>query len=183
VDVRIVAATHKDLAQLVLDGHFRQDLFFRLKVFRIDVPPLRQRREDIPAMARHFLTEESQSTLPLGIAPDLMRWFETYRWPGNVRELRNLCRYLSARCWGKPEIGVQDLPPDLETLCREFLAGTDLSTFEREKTDLERAQILRALHQTNGNVSEASRLLHMGRNHITRKIREYGLVRESFRST
>ena len=181
VDVRILAATHKDISQLVLDGQFRQDLYFRLKVFRIDIPPLRQRCEDIPALVQRFLTEESQSTLPLGITADLMRWFEAYRWPGNVRELRNLCRYLSARCWGKPEVAVQDLPPDLETVCREFLAGTGLSAFEREKAELERAQILRALHQTEGNITEASRLLRMGRNHVARKMREYGLERETLR--
>jgi DNA-binding NtrC family response regulator/tetratricopeptide (TPR) repeat protein len=181
VDVRILAATHKHLAQLVQDGLFRQDLYFRLKVFRIDVPALRQRREDIPALVEHFLTEESQSSLPLGVAADLMRWFEAYHWPGNVRELRNLCRYLSARCWGKSEIAVQDLPPDLEAACREFLAGANLSIFEREKADLERTQILRALHQANGSISEASRLLRMGRNQVARKIRDYGLTREALR--
>jgi DNA-binding NtrC family response regulator len=181
VNVRILAATHKDLSALVDQGVFRQDLFFRLNVFRIAVPPLRERREDIPALARQFLSEEWPSSMPLQVSPDLLRWFESHNWPGNVRELRNLCRYLSVRCWGKPEIGVRDLPAELQALALEFLSGTRLSPFEREKLDLERNQILRALQQTNGNITEASQLLGASRNLIARKIREHGIVRETFR--
>jgi len=83
---------------------------------------------------------------------------------------------------GKSAIGVQDLPPDLESACREFLSGTDVNIFEREKAELERAQILRALHQAGGSISETSRLLRMGRNQVARKIREYGLTPQDYHS-
>ena len=182
VDVRILAATHKNLQQMVEDGGFREDLFYRLKVFQVDVPALRQRREDIPSLAQQFLQEDWKSSLPIQISPDLMLWMDRYNWPGNVRELRNLCRYLSARCWGKPEVGVQDLPQDLQRACHDLLGGTETSMFEREKHELERTQILRALQQSSGNISEASRLLGLGRNYVARKIRDYRIEREMFKS-
>jgi DNA-binding NtrC family response regulator len=179
VDVRILAATHKDLWKLVRDGIFRQDLLLRLHAFRIQVPALRERPEDVPALVEQFLAEGSKSSPPLRVAPDLMCWLQAHDWPGNVRELRNLCRYLSVRCWGKPEIGVHDLPPEMHVDCIEFLSGTRLPTFTREKRDFERAQIERALRQTDGNITEASRLLGMGRNLLARRIREHRIDRES----
>jgi DNA-binding NtrC family response regulator len=180
VDVRILAATHKDLWKLAQEGVFREDLLFRLNVFCIEVPPLRQRREDIPALVEQFLSEESRSTLPIKVSPDLRRWLESYDWPGNVRELRNLCRYLAVRGWGKPEIGPRDLPPKLQATCLEFLSGASLSPFEREKLELERAQILRALQQSGGEITAASHILGLSRNFVARKIREHGIDRETF---
>jgi DNA-binding NtrC family response regulator len=181
VDVRILAATNRDLRQLVADGRFREDLFYRLNVFRVDVPPLRQRREEIPALVRRFLVEESQSTLPVRVAPDLLRWMQGYGWPGNVRELRNLCRYLSARAWGKPEIGIADLPPELQAASRAFLAGARLDPLEQERLEFEHARLLKALQRTSGNISHAAELLGMGRNHLTRKMREHGINRDQVR--
>jgi DNA-binding NtrC family response regulator/Tfp pilus assembly protein PilF len=181
VDLRVLAATNRDLRELVDKGRFRQDLFFRLNVFRIDVPPLRQRRDEIPGLVERFLVEDSQSTLPVKVAPDLIRWMQSHEWQGNVRELRNLCRYLSAKAWGKPEIGVEDLPADLSALCRTFLAGTPQGLFELEELDFERARILKALQQTGANITRAAELLGMGRNRLARKVREHRIDRQRIR--
>lgn len=180
VDVRILAATHKDLWKLVRSGVFREDLLFRLNVFRIQVPALRDRPEDIPGLVTEFLAEGSHSSREWSVAPDLMRWLQAHDWPGNVRELRNLCRYLSVRCWGMPEIGVRDLPADVQASCVEFLGGAHVSKFEREKRDFERKQIERALQETSGSISEASRLLGLGRNNLARKMRDHGIERDTF---
>jgi len=180
VDVRILAATHKDLGRLVADGAFRQDLYFRLNVFSIEVPALRQRREDVPFLVEQFLRPEPGG-VPLRIASDLLRWMESYDWPGNVRELRNLCRYLTVKCWGKPAIEPRDLPPKLQELCLEYLGGAKVSAFEHEKMELERVQIQRALQQSGGSIIAAARLLGMGRNNLARRIREYGIQQEAFR--
>jgi len=182
VDVRVIAATNRDLRALVASGRFRQDLFYRLNVFRIDVPPLRQRREEIPRLAESFLVEESQSSLPIQISPDLLRWMQGHDWPGNVRELRNLCRYLSARAWGKRRVEVDDLPHELLESCRSFLRGTPQDPLEVEKSDFERSQILKALQRTGGNITRAAELLGMGRNRLARKIREHGIDRERLRA-
>jgi DNA-binding NtrC family response regulator len=181
IDIRILAATHKDLSALVEAGAFRQDLYYRLKVFRIDVPPLRLRREDVLHLAHHFLAEEGSSTLPLQFTPELGRWLESYDWPGNIRELRNLCRYFCACCWGKSEVGIQDLPPDLKPLGDRSLERFSLNDYEREKQSLERLQIQRALARTGGSISDASRVLNLGRNYVARKIKQYGISRELYR--
>lgn len=181
VDVRVIAATNRDLRQLVADGRFRSDLFFRLNVFRIEIPALRERREDIPDLVYHYLHDGAHSGLPIQVADDLMQWFQNFDWPGNIRELRNLCRYLSAHAWGKPQIQVADLPEDF--LNRAALATGEVTEFERENTELQREQIERALHQTGGTIIAAARLLHLGRNSLSRKMREFGIDREDFKNT
>jgi two-component system response regulator GlrR len=182
VDVRILGATHKDLAKLVANGSFRQDLFFRLNVFSVEVPALRDRREDIPFLVESFLQPERASDTALRVAPDLLRWLEAYEWPGNVRELRNLCRYLAVRCWGRSSIEPRDLPSKLQESCLEFLTGSSLSPFEREKVELERVQIQRALQQSGGSIIAAARLLGMGRNILARRIREHRIELDFYRS-
>ena len=132
-------------------------------------------------MVRRFLVEESQSTLPVRVAPDLLSWMQGYGWPGNVRELRNLCRYLSARAWGKPVIEIADLPQELQAASRAFLAGARLDPLEQERLEFEHARILKALHRTGGNVSHAAELPGMGRNHLTKKMREHGIERNQVR--
>lgn len=181
LDVRVIAATHKNLWQLAEAGAFRKDLLYRLNVFKVDVPALRQRPEDIPDLALRFLAQESEDCPAMRVSTDLMRWMQSYEWPGNVRELRNLCSYLRVRCWGKPEIHVRDLPADYQEMCTGFLSQTHMSPYAREKVALERAQIQRALEQTGGNISRASRLLGMGRNSLARKVRDYGIERTEIR--
>jgi len=181
VDVRILAATHKDLAKLVQEGRFRADLYYRLNVFAVDLPALRHRREDIRALAERFLEPDSPAAPKSRINPNLLRWMEAHDWPGNVRELRNLCRYLVVRCWGKEQIDPSDLPTQFQASCSEFLSGEAVSPFERERLELERVQITRALRE-GGSILAAARILGIGRNNLARKMHEHGIARESMRS-
>ena len=192
VDVRVIAATHQDLARAVDDGTFREDLYHRLNVMRIVVPPLRERREDIPELTRAYLEIAS---LELGVpmkalsevaAKALMR----YDWPGNVRELVNICRRLTVTAAGR-EIVVQDLPPEIAgqpsrhsvDWTSELRRWADRRLRESGSEPLldeavpafERIVIQAALQASHGKRREAARLLGWGRNTLTRKIKELGL--------
>ena len=182
-NVRVIAATNVDIDQLVASGQFRQDLLFRLNVFRIQVPPLRDRRSDIVPLAEIFLRAESRSRLPLAVSPSVKAWLLSYHWPGNVRELRNLCEYFAARAWGKDSVGIEDLPSELRH--KTLPSATDSagqSLYLKEREALERAQIARALAETEGHISRAAELLGLGRNTVARKMRDYGLARSGFTS-
>ena len=111
IDVRVVAATNKDLREEVRKGRFRQDLYFRLAVFPITIPPLRERKEDVPVLAKHFLKEfaEERKATPLTIDDEAMDSLLSYPWPGNVRELKNIMQQLCLLCDG-PVVRKQDLP-------------------------------------------------------------------------
>ncbi|MDG4548880.1 MAG: nitrogen regulation protein NR(I) [Candidatus Contendobacter sp.] len=191
VDARVIAATHQNLEQRVRDGLFREDLYHRLNVIRIQLPSLNRRREDIPLLTRHFL---SQAARELGVEPKILRpETESYLggldWPGNVRQLENLCRWLTVMASGR-EIHLENLPGELrerspamsdngsewETTLRAWvsqrlargernLLGTALPSFER-------VLIRAALEQTGGHRQDAARLLGWGRNTLTRKIKE-----------
>ncbi|MDO9371665.1 MAG: nitrogen regulation protein NR(I) [Gammaproteobacteria bacterium] len=194
VDVRIIAATHQNLEQRVQQGSFREDLFHRLNVIRIHIPPLRERREDIPLLLRHFL---SRAAKELGVKPKRLRadtetFLSKLDWPGNVRQLENICRWLTVMTVGEI-IHPEDLPPELRVT--GTAPGTQASGSEsweaalrrwadqrlsRGDTDLltnatpgfERIMIECALKHTGGRRLEAARLLGWGRNTLTRKIRE-----------
>jgi DNA-binding NtrC family response regulator len=172
-DVRILASTNKKIQDLVADNRFREDLMYRLRAFVIEVPPLRSRREDILDLAMVFLRTSSHSSLPIRISDALAEWMLAFNWPGNVRELRNLCGYLSARAWGKTEIELGDLPPQYSLTPVTTQDRPD--PFDRERNDLERSQIERALKSADGKILEAARLLGMGRNTLARRMREHGL--------
>ncbi len=176
VDIRLVAATNKSLSTLVQQGLFREDLYHRLNVFPVNIPPLRERSEDIPALAREFLAEFSlgRSTF----APDTIELLKTMRWPGNVRELRNLVERVSIMC-RNPVISIHDLSAC--GLAEMGSAQTDLrSTFRtllsskregaRLAEDAERELILAALDVAEGNTSKASRLLGITRSVLLGKI-------------
>jgi two-component system nitrogen regulation response regulator GlnG len=192
VDVRVIAATHQDLARGVEEGTFREDLFHRLNVMRIEVPPLRQRREDIVDLARFYLDAAAQE---LGVAAKSLSEgvatrFLTYGWPGNVRELVNLCRRLTVTAAGR-EIVVQDLPPELsgESGPAEADWITGLERWAEERITKEPSQPLLddampafegaliriALRRARGKRLEAAKLLGWGRNTLTRKIKELGI--------
>jgi len=177
VDVRVIAATNRDLEAMARDGRFRVDLYYRLNVFRVEVPSLRQRPEDIFLLAEHFLSVESNSRLPVQVSDRLRMWLDSHDWPGNVRELLNVCRYLSARAWGKAQIDVDDLPPGLRMVGLNTRVGAN--AYAREQSELERAQIIKALREAGGTISAAAKLMSIGRNTLARKIREYGIERES----
>jgi two-component system, NtrC family, nitrogen regulation response regulator GlnG len=192
VDVRVIAATHQDLAQAVTTGRFREDLYHRLNVMRIEVPPLRQRREDIKELSRFYL---EQAANELGVAPktlsaDAADILQKYDWPGNVRELVNVARRLTVTAAGR-EIATQDLPSELGGL--SAAPGADWTTglshwaeahlavaappplLEDALPAFERTLIITALRRARGKRLEAAKLLGWGRNTLTRKIKELGL--------
>ena len=191
VDVRIIAATHQNLEQRVRDGQFREDLFHRLNVIRIQIPPLRQRREDIPLLMQHFLQKaaielEVETKILTAEAAAIL---STLDWPGNVRQLENLCRLLTVMAPGQ-EIHVEDLPDELivanastsqktadwQGLLRQWaqqqLAGGAQQLLDEALPNFERVLIEVALQQTGGRRQDAARLLGWGRNTLTRKLKE-----------
>ncbi len=191
-DVRVIAATHQDLEQRVRRGEFREDLYHRLNVIRLRLPSLRERREDVPALARHFLAKSARE---LGVEPkrlsaEAMRFLAAYRFPGNVRELENMCRSVTVMAPAQ-SVDVNDLPVEIQsssttapestwTTVLESAVNLALSLGERDlmdrmTRDFEGVLIRRALNHTAGRRIEAAQLLGIGRNTITRKINELGL--------
>lgn len=175
VDVRLVAATHKNLQQMVEEGSFRQDLFFRLSVVPIELPPLRERPEDIPALADYFLKKYAAKNRKdiRGFHPQALMLLGRYDWPGNIRELENTVERAVILCLGEqitprelpPHLLPVDMEPDLEESCRQ---GFTLR-------DMEREAIRTILAQTGGNRSKTARILGIARQTLLNKIKEYGL--------
>ncbi|TXH04800.1 MAG: nitrogen regulation protein NR(I) [Nevskiaceae bacterium] len=125
VDVRVIAATHQDLEALVKEGRFREDLYHRINVIRIRVPPLRERKEDIPLLMRHFLAKAAQEikTEPKRLQPEVMARLSEFRWPGNVRQMENIGRWLTVMAPGQ-DIHLQDLPPEINDISPSIPAST-----------------------------------------------------------
>src|SRR5213596_2466220 len=182
-DVRLIAATNKNLEQLVREGKFRDDLFFRLNVVRITMPPLRERKEDIPILVRGFLrhfSKENNKPL-LELAPDAMDALLTYDWPGNIRELRTAIEHGVVMATG-PKIALRDLPVAVRQAATAKLPG-GVSPTEAfgEKTspldlhETERRLIAQALAATNGNITAAAKKLGISRRTLHRKINEMNL--------
>ncbi|MDD2800322.1 MAG: nitrogen regulation protein NR(I) [Methylococcales bacterium] len=198
VDVRIIAATHQNLETLVAQGSFREDLFHRLNVIRIHIPSLRERKQDIPLLLKHFL---QQAAIELGsevkiLKPEAEAFLASLNWPGNVRQLENSCRWLTVMASGR-EIHLHDLPPELiNTPVDKNAAGNDWQVTLRNWIDQQLQQtqtgnqsevakhtiplvegilIKAALDFTQGKRHEAAVLLGYGRNTLTRKIQELGL--------
>jgi two-component system, NtrC family, nitrogen regulation response regulator GlnG len=193
VDVRVIAATHQNLEDRVRQGLFREDLFHRLNVIRIELPPLRARREDVPDLLEHYMRIAAQE---LGVEPKTLNEDATvklcaYSWPGNVRELVNLCRRLTVLAPGN-EIRAEDLPPEIIGAVSSAPAEQDwtsaLATWaDRQSLSpprpllddalpaFERTLIRVALRHTQGHRQEAARLLGWGRNTLTRKLKELGM--------
>jgi two-component system, NtrC family, nitrogen regulation response regulator GlnG len=191
-NVRVIAATHQDLDARVKQGLFREDLFHRLNVIRLRLPPLRERREDIPLLIKHFLANSARS---LGVEPKrlteaAMKFLAAQDFPGNVRQVENLCHWLTVMAAGIT-IDVKDLPPELRVESASTVEQNWVSALEREVANalirgdtglmdvlgsrFEKALITRALAHTGGRRIEAAQLLGMGRNTLTRKIQELGL--------
>jgi two-component system response regulator AtoC len=177
-DARIIAATNVDLKQAVMDGRFREDLYYRLHVVPISVPPLRERREDIPLLAQHFIRQYSQqfNRHIEGMSPEALRVLQEYRWPGNVRELLNVVERLVGLAEG-PLIGLGDLPLDLLVPDQHVRArGSGLSLVEATE-EFERQIVLRMLERVRWNVSEAARLLGLHRNSLKARLARWRLRR------
>jgi len=192
VNVRVIAATHQDLEQRVKDGAFREDLFHRLNVIRVHVPPLRDRKQDIPLLTDYFLRQaaEELNTDRKEVTASVRKYLNQLPWPGNVRQLENFCRWVTVMASGK-ELHLEDLPPELqdkdpggedndwETPLRAWVG----SSLVQGETDLladalprfERILIETALKQSGGRRQDAAKLLGWGRNTLTRKIKSLGL--------
>ena len=194
VDVRIIAATHQNLEKLVDEGRFREDLFHRLNVIRIHVPPLRERREDIPLLMNFFLqaaAKELNSEVKR-LLSETEKYLTSIEWQGNVRQLENLCRWLTVMAPGQ-EVHMDDLPPELrenynqdsvasdnwqkslEQWADNSLASGELGLLDSAIPDFERIMIRSALRHTGGRRQDAAKLLGWGRNTLTRKIKDLGM--------
>jgi DNA-binding NtrC family response regulator len=176
VNFRLVAATHRDLDGLVLKNGFRPDLFFRLNVVRIYLPPLRDRREDIPDLIRHFLDEFNSCSLGkiVGVSPEAMRFLCDQEWPGNIRQLRNAVEAAFALC--EREITVDDVIPFHRGTPESVVVKGPLSSrFSAELTYLRSGDLLSALKTTRWNKTKAAELLQCSRMTVYRKMRTYGL--------
>jgi two-component system, NtrC family, nitrogen regulation response regulator GlnG len=193
VDVRVIAATHQNLEDRVKSGQFREDLFHRLNVIRIELPPLRARPEDVSDLLEHYMRIAAQElgVEPKTLTPDAREKLSTYSWPGNVRELVNLCRRFSVLAPGN-EIRLEDLPPEVTgaasgtpaeqdwTSALALWADRQSLTRPRPLLDdalpaLERTLIRVALRHTQGHRQEAAKLLGWGRNTLTRKLKELNM--------
>lgn len=172
IDVRIVAATNRDLETAIRAGTFRQDLYFRLNVVQIKLPPLRDRKSDIPLLVTAFLAKYSQKDEPLrSVSAETMRRLMAHDWPGNVRELENAIERAVAMSSG-PVIHVVDLPSNLQISSSERTPGRDeLLPLD----ELERRAILRTLRETNGDKVAAARMLGIGKTTLYRKLKQYRL--------
>ncbi len=185
-DVRIVAATNKDLVEQVRQGRFRKDLYYRLQVIPIHLPPLRQRKEAIPHFVEHFL--DRFATLhnkdPMSVSPEVMDLLMEYPWPGNVRQLKNLLERVFLTSSG-PRIGLSDLPPDFMEEVEErtasaaplpvLAAGGGVEPLWKARQRVERELILRALELSGGNRTRAAEMLEIKPRTLRQKMSDYGI--------
>jgi two-component system nitrogen regulation response regulator GlnG len=193
VNVRIIAATHQNLEQLVKENRFREDLFHRLNVIRIHLPKMADRREDIPMLVHHFLRKAAQE---LDVEPKILTaeteaYLSSLAWPGNVRQLENTCRWITVMASGR-EVHLQDLPPELmahkdaeapssdwekalRTWADQALASGQNDILANAVPAFERTLIETALKHTAGRKRDAANLLGWGRNTLTRKLKELGM--------
>jgi two-component system nitrogen regulation response regulator GlnG len=193
VDVRVIAATHQDLEERVRQNMFREDLLHRLNVIRIEVPPLRSRREDIPELLIHYLSEAAVElgVEPKTLTPEAAAALSNFEWPGNVRQLVNTCRRLTVTAPGR-EIKAEDIPTDLggvpgpaklqdewtrqlNSWAEKRLASNDIPLLDDAMPEFERTLIRAALRKAEGGRQEAARLLGWGRNTLTRKLKELAM--------
>ncbi|WP_306519733.1 nitrogen regulation protein NR(I) [Rheinheimera sp.] len=195
VDVRIIAATHQNLEQLVADGKFREDLFHRLNVIRIHIPALKDRKQDIPKLAQHFLQQAAKelNVEAKSLAQDTEKYLAQLDWPGNVRQLENTCRWLTVMASGK-QVLLSDLPPELTAAPKVYSAANGdhhqswqelLAAWVQQKLnageedilseagpEFERIVLKQALQFTHGHKQDAAKRLGWGRNTLTRKLKE-----------
>jgi len=178
VDVRVIAATNSDLSRMVAEGTFREDLYYRLNVIPIALPPLRERRDDIPVLAKHFLDKFAPGGA-MHVSQSAMRALMAYQWPGNVRQLENAVERAVALGAGRQEIDSTDLPPEVQATPQATPApfvdfpdeGLDLPGY---LASVERDLIHRALDRTRGNRNKAADLLRIKRTTLVEKLRRIG---------
>jgi transcriptional regulator with PAS, ATPase and Fis domain len=186
VDVRVIAATNSDLLKMVREGQFREDLYYRLNVISVHLPPLRERKEDIPLLVQHFLekfagthgasAERKNGDRALTVSQEAMRRLMAYSWPGNVRQLENAIERAVAFSGGRAQIDLTDLPGDVQQAHEVVVSSTiqlpeegiDLDAFV---TSIERELIERSLERTGGNKGQAARLLNLKRTTLVEKLK------------
>lgn len=181
VDVRVIAATNQNLDKAVEEGRFRKDLYYRLNVVTIRIPPLRERVEDIPLLTQHYLKEscEQNDKAMMGISPKAMEALRRYDWPGNVRQLRNVIEGMVVLSL-KEELTEEDLPPEIREAEPTLPSSGGLQLqVGASLADMEKEMIRATLQETGGNRAAAARILGLGRKTLYRKLEEYGLKEES----
>ena len=178
IDVRVIAATHSDLKRMVADGLFREDLFYRLNVIPVQLPPLRERREDVPLLAQHFLQKlgAESGRGPVTISQEALRRLMAYEWPGNVRQLENVVERAMAFSNGRSQIDVQDLSPEIQS--QPAPADSSQVWFPEGGVDfdsyieaVELSLIRRSLERTQGNKRQAAKLLNLKRTTLIEKLK------------
>jgi two-component system response regulator AtoC len=189
VDVRVIAATNNDLGRMVADGQFREDLFYRLNVIPVQLPPLRDRKEDIPLLVQHFLERfrgeagaGGAGRAPSSVSQEGMRRLMSYQWPGNVRQLENAIERAMALGAGRKQIDVMDLPPEIHHEQEPSLSaavalpedGVDLDAFIAK---IERELIQLSLDRTGGNKGQAAKLLNLKRTTLVEKLKRLDRTR------
>jgi two-component system nitrogen regulation response regulator NtrX len=178
VDVRVIASTNKDLEEEISRGNFREDLFYRLNVIPFFVPPLRERKEDIPLLARHFLKEfaAAYGRRSREINDDAIQTLMRYSWPGNVRELRNVIERIVIMNPTTAKFDRKQLPPLVYRDGSRRAAGTEFSTLHQARDAYERDYILKKLDENHGNVSRTAEMLGLERSHLYRKMKALGIA-------
>ena len=174
VNVRIISATNKNIHELIEKKLFREDLYFRLNVLSINVPPLRERREDIPLLVDHFLKKFAGDTMRF--SQDAVKLLQNYKWQGNIRELENIIERLALLCDGEI-IGIEHLPEEIRAIesAADVTMPTDGMDFEKLIEDMEKAYLLKALEKTNGVKTEAAKLLNLTFRSFRHKLKKYGI--------
>jgi transcriptional regulator with PAS, ATPase and Fis domain len=180
VDVRVIAATNSDLGKMVADGLFREDLFYRLNVIPVQLPALRDRKEDIPLLVQHFLEKFAAASVPargaVTMSQEAIRRLMAYAWPGNVRQLENAVERAFAISAGRPQIEAGDLPPEVQGADGSSLTSTvtlpeEGLDLERLVAGVERELIEQSLARTGGNKGRAAELLRMKRTTLVEKLK------------
>jgi DNA-binding NtrC family response regulator len=182
VDVRIIAATHKNLEEMIQNGEFREDLYYRLNVVPVKIPRLRERRNDIPLLVEHFIKKFSEINEKnvVGITSEALDKIVKYNFPGNVRELENMIEHAIVLCRDE-NIGVEDLPLQVEVSFEKMVLdpqNLDNEYDEKMKT-FESEMIKEALNRTNGNQSAAARILNITERHLRSRLERLGLKKKS----
>jgi transcriptional regulator with PAS, ATPase and Fis domain len=186
VDVRIIAATSSNLEQMVKEGTFREDLFYRLNVIPIDLPPLRERREDIPLLVLRFVSHfcEKHNLEDKSLSQPVMKALMAYEWPGNVRQLENISERMVALTGKRTAIMPVDLPTEIQSRVTAsqvplFEIPEEGIDFQNVVTDVERGLIVQSLRRTNGNKKLAAKLLNLKRTTLIEKIKRIGLMEQA----
>jgi transcriptional regulator with PAS, ATPase and Fis domain len=183
VDVRIIAATSSNLEEMVKDGTFREDLYYRLNVIPINLPPMRERREDIPLLVQRFVRHfcDAHHLELKTVSPQVMKALMAYDWPGNVRQLENLSERMVALTGVRTAIMPTDLPPEIQNRdTSNYVPLIEIPeegiNFQNVVTDMERELIMQSLRKTNGNKKLAAKLLNLKRTTLIEKIKRIGLA-------